>query len=410
MGQCTPCGKPAPTAAGRPPSDSGEPAQPGSNAAAGPARLPRERTEPIAGLPARQPASPLSDRGQLAPRQSKLASSAVRRWHGLVAANNMVRSDKFTQVRKQFGNPGPGRRLGTNGPSVLKALSDLNLERLRAELPLNTKETDFFNAVMAVPWFLTHATPKTLLAEDAQTLRLASNHHLVSAMGPRRGDRPLPPNLERNQHDIERLGNGHYVFLSLEAGEDPKKTTSRFGGVMYRIPLNERQLGGETVLMLNDALVPPENEPLAENYDEYGGQGEMEHQAYWQSSGLKDRPGIGQPQASTPSRPKLYSEMTFDHSPVSEGEVDEEHRPFEVPDRCIFQGDKALEALAFAVIASSRRLGDDQISSALLATDADSINMAVHSLFTPQVMVPHALVTATAEERALANSPRSSES
>ncbi len=335
----------------------------------------------------------------------------------------MVKSDKFSEVREKWADAGPGRRLGNTGPSVLKALSDHNLGLLRDELhcdaaltvsklgsaPLNKKERDFIQAVVAAPWFLTHATPESLMDEDGKTLRLASNHHLVLAKQTE-GSGPVPANLLKSQDDIEHLGNGHYVFFSLEAGARPKKTTSRFGETMYRIPLDRGKLGDTAVLMLNDALKPAPSGSMVMRYPNvpYADvfMPEIRHHRYWQSSGLESasRPHASQAPPKTLTAP--YPDATFADSDEigngSEGSNDsdrDDEKRYEVPDRYFFQASQSLEALALAVVASSRKMGNERLRNALLEPDEESIDRAVNSLFRPQVMVPREFVTQEAVER-----------
>lgn len=306
----------------------------------------------------------------------------------MVAANCLVKSPKFTQVRQEWGEPRPDGGLGKTGPLVLKKLSDFNLKTLRDELQCNPvasvsgssspsltgQERAFVDAVLNAPWFITHATRFDLITDEAQTLRLMSNHHLKS-IERAKGHSDMPEHLTDSEDDIAQLGNDHYVYFSLEAGEEPKKPSSRFGQTMYRMALDRNQLGEHSVMMLNDAINPSAKNSLVMNYQHIPYEDVFEpgfmHHEHWK----------------TPSLPQQLSESVSD----SDSSISEDH-VHEVPDRYFFQASQSLEALALAVVASVRKFDSEQLRTDLLRTDSDSINKAVNSLFRPQIMVPYEFV------------------
>ncbi|WP_157655046.1 hypothetical protein [Burkholderia ubonensis] len=114
----------------------------------------------------------------------------------------------------------------------VRDLSKTNLRELYRDLgPLNDQEKQFVERFLVMPFSATHSTAAPVKA-DSGTVSLFSRQKLI--------DRHIIFNQENSpQEDIKLLGNDDFVFLSLEAGSDPKKPSSRFGGVTYRFDFDD---------------------------------------------------------------------------------------------------------------------------------------------------------------------------
>lgn len=114
----------------------------------------------------------------------------------------------------------------------VRDLSKTNLRELYRSLgQLNDREKQFVESFLAMPFFATHSTAAPVKG-DSGTVSLFSRQKLI--------DRHIIFNQANSpQEDIKLLGNDDFVFLSLEAGADPKKPSSRFGGTTYRFDFND---------------------------------------------------------------------------------------------------------------------------------------------------------------------------
>ncbi|MBT2374283.1 hypothetical protein [Pseudomonas fluorescens] len=114
----------------------------------------------------------------------------------------------------------------------IDSLSKSNLQSLRKELgSLTTEEKGFLERFFEVPLFATHSTAAPVKRED-DSVALFSRQKLI--------DRNIIFNAENSpQEDIKLLGNDDFVFFALEAGVEPKKPSSRFGGTTFRFDFDE---------------------------------------------------------------------------------------------------------------------------------------------------------------------------
>ncbi|WP_137199719.1 hypothetical protein [Pseudomonas sp. CFBP13528] len=111
--------------------------------------------------------------------------------------------------------------------SHIDDLSRSNLHTLRKELGgLSAQESSFLQNFFKVPLYATHSTAAPVKRDD-DSVALFSRQKLI--------DRHIIFNTENSpQEDIKLLGNDDFVFFALEAGSEPKKPSSRFGGTTYR--------------------------------------------------------------------------------------------------------------------------------------------------------------------------------
>jgi len=106
-------------------------------------------------------------------------------------------------------------------------LSRNNLKTLYNELGvLSAQESKFLTEFFNVPLYATHSTAAPIKREDGN-IALFSRQKLI--------DRSIIFNTDNSpQEDIKLLGNDDFVFFALEAGVEPKKPSSRFGGTTFR--------------------------------------------------------------------------------------------------------------------------------------------------------------------------------
>ncbi|AOJ05590.1 MULTISPECIES: hypothetical protein [Burkholderia] len=119
-----------------------------------------------------------------------------------------------------------------NARDHVRDLSKANLRGLYRELgALSGQEKQFVERFLATPFFATHSTAAPVKSGN-DTVSLFSRQKLI--------DRHIIFNQANSpQEDIKLLGNDDFVFFSLEAGADPKKPSSRFGGTTYRFDFDD---------------------------------------------------------------------------------------------------------------------------------------------------------------------------
>lgn len=271
--------------------------------------------------------------------------------------------------------------------AVVEKLCDHNFDLLTRELgPLNPQEKQFLDAFKQAPWHLTHATgheaaPSELHLMSERKLRA---HHGAAA------------SISTTDMDLFRYGSGSYVFFALEAGDDLKKKSSRFGDHLYRVPLQGSGADQHGILVLHDVFKPmstaekhykdPQPVEIAgiELSTKWRGVDD-----YWRSSGLSGATSSNEPKPFNPM--DLFTAQTIDP---------------DLPDRCFFKGEVAVEALGMAVLLSARKLNDDGMRDQVLATDVDNINTAANGVFRPQIMVPNEFHSSQAERHDIEHTRR----
>lgn len=138
-------------------------------------------------------------------------------------------------------------------------ISKTNLRRLYKELgSLNDLERQFIEYFLAAPFFATHYTDAPVKGDNG-TVSLFSRQKLV--------DRDIIFDKGHSTlGDILILGNDDFVFFSLEAGTTLKKTSSRFGGTVYRFNFNDSRFCDTAWLSLVEMHMP--QTPYLERYIE----------------------------------------------------------------------------------------------------------------------------------------------
>lgn len=124
-------------------------------------------------------------------------------------------------------------------------------------------EREFYNYVISLPFFCTHATSvrnvetsdKRLVNENTAKLRLES-WKTLKAKGVGLRNKFLE---KRNLSDAV-FGNDDFVFLSLECGNRGGKSYSRFGNKLYRFPIEGKSSFNQSLITLNN-LLTSKNQP-----------------------------------------------------------------------------------------------------------------------------------------------------
>jgi hypothetical protein len=331
-------------------------------------------------LPSRQSAGP-SSRPPRAPlaalTQSELATvrEPASRWRASTAAAPMMNAPKFQAVKAAMDPGAASAASGKGLPAVaaIEKLCDHNFDLLTRELgQLNPQEKQFLDAFKGAPWHLTHATRHEA---NPGELHLMSQSKLRAHCGD-------AASMSTTEMDLRRYGNGGYVFFALEAGDELKKKSSRFGDHLYRVPLEGSGADQHGILVLHDVLAPkvkaekhyqdPQPTEIA------GFELSMKWRGvndYWRSSGLS-----GATSEASGSHPKPFNPMDVLMAQTMDPDL---------PDRCFFKGKVAVEALGMAVLLSARKLDDEGMREQVLAADVDNINTAANSIFRPQILIPN---------------------
>lgn len=345
-------------------------------------RRPPRRQLPVAAsagiaAPLEQPLSPLTDDE----RNNPTVRAGARRWLASTAARPMIGSGQFAPIKERF-DPAlaaaqkPVRERLSSSDAIEK-LCDHNFDLLNKQLGrLSPQEKVFLKAFEEAPWHLTHATKYEPLSEE---LHLKSQAKLT-ATDPSSG-------VKINAIDVGQLGNHHYVYFALEAGDTLQKQSSRFGDHLYRLPLKDSGIEEHGLLVLHDFLQPettahkhykdPSSADDSTTVQQWGGVLD-----FWKKSGLKD---------------------TGTHIPPVAGDAPPAQSRIpstDVPDRCFFRGSQAVQALGRSVLVSARLLKAD-VRSQVLSTNAENMNTAANGIFRPQIMMPNEFVTSRAERHAI---------
>lgn len=231
-------------------------------------------------------------------------------------------------------------------------LSRENVARLQHRVsPLNGAELAFYRRFVATRLFAVHftRTPLAPVAPDPgdtppATLRLYSNANLRA--------RRVSFTEGAGEGERDSMGNGDFVFFSLEVGAQPRKPTSRFGSVRYRFDVDRH------AMLREDAWVSMDDMHL-------------------EKLGLApDRP--------TPLVMGLL--QPFDRMPASDA-------PNGRLSTHVFFGGDVRRGMALALIDRIRFLRAPESRDALLrATSDDELNRVLNGLFRPEMKVPRAFI------------------
>lgn len=244
--------------------------------------------------------------------------------------------------RKMLEN-GPEWDLGPKDPKSAAGISSANLSQLRKQLtPLRDYEKSFMDTFLKTRLYATHATRPGALNEKDGNVALFSRQKLSE-----RGiDFPVG---NTEGQDIEDYASDDHVFFSLEAGDKPKKPTSRFGTELLRFDFEHKAIQKTGILNLVDPAtgLPP---PALDRFQAI----ESHSNADEKSEALENLSAL---------------EYT--------------------PKESLFHGHQMKSGLALAVIKTCRENLSESIGKKMLAAkNGDDINALVNGLFRPSIMVP----------------------
>ncbi|MDX7991877.1 hypothetical protein [Xenorhabdus littoralis] len=225
-----------------------------------------------------------------------------------------------------------------------------NIDRLKHEInlkPLSNDEQKFADVFMGKDFFIVHASKADLRSNDDQRLFIYSRCRLEEKS---KEEKKIEfPEYHSSPQDIERLGNDHYVFFSLEVGNTLQKKVSRFGYHFYRIPYKK-----ENIALKHSAMV------LLDQLDPKPEQTRM-----------------------------LNTISSLAHKFLSD-------RYFERYQICFFGIDNCLQGLLYSIILETRRWKeksglDKDVDVILSSRTDDEINKVINGFFRPEVRVPRML-------------------
>ncbi|WP_198359342.1 hypothetical protein [Burkholderia ubonensis] len=220
----------------------------------------------------------------------------------------------------------------SGGSKYIESISMGNISDLSKDLaPLSDDEIKFLNVFLNQKFYATHTTLAPVKNESG-VLSLYSREKLIER-GIIFNENNSPP------EDIKILGNDDFVFFSLEVGDTPKKPSSRFGGVTYRVNFDEavfRDTSWLSLVEMRFAKTP--------NVDRH-------------------IPYLNQSEQSSLSKRELT--------------------PFET----VFAGRDMKRGIGLSIISDARKLSPESRKKILESTTEGKINSLINGLYRPEIKV-----------------------
>ena len=220
----------------------------------------------------------------------------------------------------------------------IASLSTRNIARLRAYLGrLSKNEASFVTRFEQQPFYATHFTSDD--RDDGQTVKLLSRKNLQ--------ERNIAFNTSNTQAiDLKMAAHDDHVFFALEVGSRPQKTSSRFGGIIYRFSLQQSRFRYAWI-SLNDMVKPKEN-----------------NLRYYFPNLLETD--------------YVVAQMTVDFYNTTD---------------FVFTGAATFVGVALSIVHLSRRLSSRAVKVLLSATTQEELNKVLNGLFRPEMKLSRFLIT-----------------
>lgn len=262
---------------------------------------------------------------------------------GRPTMNEDVAARQITKGIRQFISGKSHERMIKNGTlwntapvssekTYVDGLSKANLRNLRNELgALTPDEKQFLNNYFESSLYATHSTGAPVKRDDG-SVGLFLRQKLI--------DRNIIFNTENSpQEDIKILGNDDFVFFALEAGGEPKKPSSRFGGTTFRFD--------------------------------------------FESPAFKDAAWVSLVEMRFAQTPYLERHI----EPLTQGEFKDISRRKLEPFQTVFSGEDMKAGIGLSIIKDLRKLPPESSKRLLAGTGEEHMNKLINGLYRPEIKV-----------------------
>jgi hypothetical protein len=217
---------------------------------------------------------------------------------------------------------------------TMQAVSKQNISALRRALhPLTAAEAHFYQQALRSRFFATHSTSAQVTDDDGQAVLFSRRKLVRGGMQFNQANTPPP--------DLDALATDDFVFFSLEAGDEPQKSSSRFGDTMLRFGMDHPAFSEIAWMNLVDFAIPGTS-----------------HLERW-------IPGLTAEEYESIDHSRRYGR-----------------------DKMFF-GEDMLNGLILSVIKDCRDHIDPERRDLILSPESGpSLNRLINGLFRPQIMVP----------------------
>lgn len=256
---------------------------------------------------------------------------------------DVLRQGIGNAAQRKMLESGPEWELGPKDSKSAAGISNANVSKLRQQLtPLRDYEKSFMDTFLKTRLYATHATRPGALNEKDGKVALFSRQKLSE-----RGiDFPVG---NTEGQDIEDYASDDHVFFSLEAGDKPKKPSSRFGTELLRFDFEHAAIQKTGILNLVD-------------------------------------PATGLP---PPALDRFLAIESHSNSDEKSEALENLSALEYTPKESLFRGHQMKSGLALAVIKTCRDNLPESIGKKMLeAKNGGDINALVNGLFRPSIMVP----------------------
>ncbi|WP_369790718.1 hypothetical protein [Rouxiella sp. WC2420] len=232
------------------------------------------------------------------------------------------------------------KELNGRGKEAISLLSKSNINKLQSSIP-NPLEREFIANFKQQPFYLSHFSSKDVRNKQGSA-EFLSRKQLQK--------KKVSFNTKNTaQLDLDSFATDDFVFFALEVGDNNQKTSSRFGDINYRIPLDA----------------------VKDDIKQYG------HLEAADLAQNDQRPGTKVPDwVSYDDKDKFFQGDVIDHEIID----------------LVFYGKDMIEGLAYRIVQDLREFSSATRDKALKMKDSKEVNGLMNSLYRPQVLFPHSLI------------------